>query len=109
MNDDVQASWIHRRSPRDFRDANLHPRQVALPLLALALSGCAQGDEQTEAQRAAAQRGATLIARYGCGSCHAMPGIDNADGLVGQHLYEVLTRLRHAARLKIRVVRCVPV
>jgi len=59
---------------------------IALPLLALALSGCAQGDEQTEAQHAAAQRGAALIAHYGCGSCHTIPGIDNAEGLVGPPL-----------------------
>lgn len=33
-----------------------------------------------------AQRGARLIQHYGCGSCHAIPGIDGADGLVGPPL-----------------------
>lgn len=32
------------------------------------------------------ERGAALIARYGCGSCHTIPGIDRADGLVGPPL-----------------------
>ena len=59
---------------------------VALPLLALALGGCAQGDAQADARHAAARRGANLIAHYGCGSCHTIPGIDGADGLVGPPL-----------------------
>ncbi|HEY6935073.1 MAG TPA: c-type cytochrome [Marmoricola sp.] len=32
------------------------------------------------------QRGAQLIQKYGCGSCHVVPGVDNADGLVGPPL-----------------------
>ena len=32
------------------------------------------------------QRGAQLIQKYGCGSCHEVPGVDNADGLVGPPL-----------------------
>jgi cytochrome c len=31
-------------------------------------------------------RGAELIARYGCGSCHTIPGVDRANGLVGPPL-----------------------
>jgi len=31
-------------------------------------------------------RGAPLIERYGCGSCHTVPGIDRANGLVGPPL-----------------------
>lgn len=31
-------------------------------------------------------RGAELISRYGCGSCHTVPGVKGADGLVGPPL-----------------------
>lgn len=31
-------------------------------------------------------RGARLISDYGCGSCHVVPGVDGADGLVGPPL-----------------------
>jgi len=33
-----------------------------------------------------AERGKAAIATYGCGSCHMIPGIENADGLVGPPL-----------------------
>jgi cytochrome c1 len=32
------------------------------------------------------QRGARLITRYGCGSCHTVPGVRGADALVGPPL-----------------------
>lgn len=34
-----------------------------------------------------AHRGAKLIQQYGCGSCHTIPGIHNAHGVVGPPLY----------------------
>jgi len=33
-----------------------------------------------------ARAGATLITRYACGSCHAISGIEEADGMVGPSL-----------------------
>ena len=32
------------------------------------------------------QRGAQLITQYGCGSCHQVPGVNGANGLVGPPL-----------------------
>ncbi len=32
------------------------------------------------------ERGRELIARYGCGSCHLVPGVETARGLVGPPL-----------------------
>jgi cytochrome c2 len=32
------------------------------------------------------QRGAELITKYGCGTCHEVPGVRDADGLVGPPL-----------------------
>ena len=59
---------------------------VAVPLLALMLSGCAGQDPQDRAHDIAVRRGAQLISKYGCGSCHTIPGINGADGLVGPPL-----------------------
>ena len=48
-------------------------------------------DDETERVRQAAtigdiEAGAELIERAGCGTCHMIPGIDGADGLVGPPL-----------------------
>ena len=32
------------------------------------------------------QRGELLVGRYSCGACHQMPGVEEADGLVGPPL-----------------------
>ena len=48
-------------------------------------------DDETERVRQAStigdiEAGAELIERAGCGTCHMIPGIDGADGLVGPPL-----------------------
>nr|WP_232845782.1 c-type cytochrome [Aurantimonas marina] len=43
--------------------------------------------------------GATLIGRYGCGSCHEIPGIENARGLVGPPLDHMGRRIYLAGML----------
>jgi putative membrane protein len=70
-----------RRVPR----AAAHTLMIVLPLCVLALTGCAQSN-YTAQENSAAQRGARLISHYGCGSCHTIPGINGADGLVGPPL-----------------------
>ncbi len=40
-----------------------------------------------------AERGAQLIRMYGCGSCHAIPGIGRAEGTVGPPLEDVRQRV----------------
>lgn len=54
-----------------------------------ALGGC--GGSRTARSEALAngsvQRGRELIVHYGCGSCHVIPGIYTARGLVGPPLY----------------------
>ena len=39
-----------------------------------------------------AQRGAAAIAKYGCGSCHIIPGISGAHGLAGPPLSGIASR-----------------
>lgn len=55
-----------------------------------ALAGCTGGHATTPYTLAVAgnpQRGRELIVHYGCGSCHTIPGIYTARGLVGPPLY----------------------
>ncbi len=44
--------------------------------------------------------GALLIAQYGCGSCHIVPGIAGADGLVGPPLIKMGRRVYIAGVLR---------
>ena len=39
-----------------------------------------------------AKHGAALVARYGCGQCHDIPQITNANGNVGPPLHRIGTR-----------------
>lgn len=80
----------------DALKRHLHVRRlhVVAPLcgvlgLALLAAGCRGGRYAPSAQivpGGSAQRGAEVIARYDCGSCHVIPGIDGAGGLVGPPL-----------------------
>ena len=58
-------------------------------LALLVFSGCVRSDETHPDQLVAggdAARGKTQIASYGCGSCHMIPGISGANGMVGPPL-----------------------
>jgi cytochrome c1 len=44
-------------------------------------------------------RGARLIEQYGCGSCHTVPGVRGADGLVGPPLIKFGSRSYIAGEL----------
>ena len=45
------------------------------------------------------QRGVAAIGRYGCGSCHTIPGIRNARGTVGPPLTGIASRTYLAGRV----------
>jgi len=57
------------------------------------LPGCA-GANQTPGDTVAGspQRGQAVIEHFRCGSCHIVPGISNADGLVGPPLNRIAIR-----------------
>lgn len=59
---------------------------AALPVVAV--TGCASTPPPPPPASGVGRpdRGAQLIAQYGCGSCHTIPGVNRADGLVGPPL-----------------------
>jgi cytochrome c2 len=60
---------------------------VAMAAVGL-LTGCASESKTNAAVMTGGDpnRGATQISRYGCGSCHSIPGISGAQGRVGPSL-----------------------
>ena len=46
------------------------------------------------------ERGETAIERYGCGSCHAIPGVRGANAVVGPPLDHIASRHYLAGRLR---------
>jgi cytochrome c len=77
------ASYVGRGSSRTHR---------ALPLLLLMLAAVGLACEN-HVRRTAEQitggnpdRAAAAVRKYGCGSCHTIPGLDGANGLVGPPL-----------------------
>lgn len=64
-------------------------RCAILALTIAALAGCDGGDEMPPHLRVPggdAETGRQLIAEYGCGSCHRIPGVPGARGVVAQPL-----------------------
>jgi cytochrome c len=56
--------------------------------LVVSISSCG-----LSADPAGLRRGAVAINRYGCGSCHTIPGIGGAHGLVGPTLSGIRSRV----------------
>ncbi len=73
-----------------------------LVFLLFALSSC-----NKDAERAAAEmtggtpaKGRAAISRYGCSTCHTVPGVSGANGMVGPPLGQVASRVYLAGRLQ---------
>ena len=64
-------------------------RSIGALLLPLMLAGCA---DAPAAPSSDASAGAALIIKLGCGSCHTIPGIIDANGMVGPPLEHVASR-----------------
>jgi cytochrome c len=70
---------------------------ASLPFIAMLAVACT-GAHDVEAREAAAMtggdpaRGPDLMRRYGCQSCHTIPGVVGADGLVGPPLAGIASR-----------------
>jgi cytochrome c len=80
-------------------------RAVLVLGLVLSLASC--GGREPDADRADAvtltggdpDRGALAIGRYGCGSCHEIPGVRSARGTVGPSLSGIAGRTYIAGQL----------
>lgn len=62
----------------------------------VALTSCQQAELERKAQAmtgGSPQRGRAAINRYGCGSCHTIPGVEGASALVGPNLDQVASRM----------------
>jgi cytochrome c2 len=59
---------------------------VAVAAAVLAVVGCTSDNESAAIEGANPHRAGDVVDRYGCGSCHSIPGIDGADGTVGPSL-----------------------
>ena len=74
---------------------------VAIALCACILSGCRRhyGGEAAHLTGGDPRRGVQAIGRYGCGSCHDIPGVRNARGTVGPPLARIAVRTYLAGRV----------
>ena len=71
-------------------------RRVLFSLVFLLLSSCGSGARQQIAAVTTggnAGKGSAAIARYGCGSCHVIPGVSGAVGLAGPPLTGIANRI----------------
>jgi cytochrome c2 len=72
-------------------------RLTAILIATLLFTNCSRRQEAVEQARALTgggdpDRGVSAIGRYGCGSCHQIPGIRRANGTVGPSLAGVARR-----------------
>ena len=82
-------------------------RVLTLTLASLLVFGLASSAQAESPNNGAArifggnvQRGADLIKDYGCGSCHQIPGVADANGLVGPPLANIGDRVYIAGMLR---------
>lgn len=77
-------------------------RALTACALLLALASCDDSDATSRlfAGDPAARRGKELIVDQGCGTCHMVPGIAGADGLVGPPLLAFSRRVYLAGLLR---------
>jgi len=92
------AGWLRESERRVARYEAQHLASRAAVMLAILLSICTGCDEMHDRQVSEmtgggnADRGREKIAYYGCTSCHLIPGVRGADGLVGPPLQSIGSR-----------------
>jgi cytochrome c oxidase assembly factor CtaG len=91
------ARWLRQAEVRSARRmaAMAAARTLVILVGVLTFSSCdrASGDDRFQLTDADAGRGKVAIRRYGCGSCHTIPGISGANGLVGPPLAQIASRV----------------
>jgi cytochrome c len=70
-------------------------------LVVLLMAACRPQDDRTARQLTGGdpKRGRELIHAYGCGTCHTVPGVRGAGGLVGPPLTAIADRMFLAGQL----------
>jgi cytochrome c2 len=77
-------------------DEKIMIRSVSAGLLiacATLFAGCSAEPELPRGVTGDPERGRLLLRQYGCGSCHAIPGVATAKGNVGPPLGKIATRV----------------
>ncbi len=95
------ALWLRQSEQR----TSMQVSRIAMLLLVLPLAGiwtsCTRSNNAlaVEITGGTPSRGRELIGYYGCGSCHEIPGVAGADGLVGPPLRRIAVRSYIAGNL----------
>jgi putative membrane protein len=89
--------WLREselRSTRHFASL-ARARTTLLLFVVFVAASCdrASGDDRRQLTNADPDRGRVAIRRYGCGSCHDIPGVTGASGMVGPPLGHVSQRV----------------
>jgi cytochrome c len=87
----------------DLRGAGFFKLGTVFALSLLLFSTCDRADERAAFEMTGggvASRGPAAIQRYGCSTCHTVPGVSGANGLVGPPLSQVGSRVYLAGRLQ---------
>ncbi|HUQ99122.1 MAG TPA: cytochrome c oxidase assembly protein [Gemmatimonadaceae bacterium] len=91
------AGWLRESETRSARrEAAMRLTRIAATIvLVVTAAGCdrASGDRSLLVSNADVDRGQIAIRKYGCGSCHMIPGIGGAEGLVGPPLGQIASRV----------------
>ncbi len=94
---------IHRGLPL-LKSVRRGAQSAAVCAMCFLLSGCYDEMERytsvTNPTSGSPKNGAALIAQYGCGSCHIVPGVAGANGLVGPPLTHMGRRVYIAGMLR---------
>jgi cytochrome c2 len=77
--------------------------RLTIAAAALLLASCGEDPKFTAGELVPGgdpSRGKALIIRFGCPSCHTIPGVKGADGLVGPPLTQIALRTYLAGRIE---------
>ncbi|HKN57589.1 MAG TPA: cytochrome c oxidase assembly protein, partial [Gemmatimonadaceae bacterium] len=95
----IFAEWLRESERRSVAMERARIKLVTpaavllLGMVSLASCDRASGDQSEMLVDASPNRGRAAITRYGCGSCHTIPGITGAQGLVGPPLGQIASRV----------------
>ena len=102
------ALWMKESERRTLRSSVSFLALVALAGATLILSGCERSVSRDAAELTGGdpQRGRAIIAKYGCDTCHTIPGVRTANARVGPPLDGVATACTSADTCRTRPATC---